>query len=630
MKVYILMGVSGVGKTTLGKELANSLHLPFYDADDFHPKQNIEKMKNGIPLTDEDRAAWLDLLALKINEWKNRGAVLACSALKEKYRKQLAEQNEDHISWIYLYERYEVIKERIESRSAHYFNSDLLRSQFESLEPPNYGIHIKVNHSVNDNLNEILQKIKHPYIGLIGLGVMGKSLVLNMLSKNIPVAVYNRELKGVEENVASNFAREHIDHYSIPAFNDLQAFVKALPRPRNIFLMVKAGIVVDKIIEEILPFLEEDDLIIDGGNSHYKDTKRRVDFLHDKKMNFLGVGISGGEKGALLGPSIMPGGSKAVYERIRSAFEEISAKDKDGKPCCAYIGEEGAGHFVKMLHNGIEYGEMQLIAEFYQYLRFFQKKKPAEIADIFENWNRELQSYLLEISHKILRKEEDGKLLLDNILDVAGQKGTGGWSSIASLELGVSLDTITAAVLARIFSGDKVKRVDAAEKYSFLKSQPQTAVLEKDLFNAFKMATIINHSIGFTCMLEASKEYKWDLNLSEIARIWTNGCIIKSALMVKLVDLLKDKNQSDILLHPEVIAEFKTGFGSFKDVLVKALQDQCSMPVTSAAYNYFLNYTSAQTSANLIQAQRDFFGAHTYERIDAERGKFFTTFWEKK
>lgn len=630
--IYILTGVSGVGKTTIGILLSKKLNLPFYDADDFHPTINVEKMKNGISLQDEDRKDWLESLSKKIKEWdQGSGAVLACSALKETYRKKLQSIPEDRICWIFLHSEYEIILARIEAREKHFFNPDLLQSQYNTLEIPADGVHINVNKTVDQVVEEILDHLENPRseIGLLGLGVMGKSLAINLATNKIKVAVFNRHVEKLEVDIAKSFAGEQKDSFEIPWYDDLGKFVNALGRPRNIFLMVNAGKTVDLVIEGLLPFLEKDDLIIDGGNSHYKDTVRRERELKEKGILFVGTGISGGEEGAKKGPSIMPGGSKESYARIGKFLEEIAAKDKDGNPCCTYIGPEGAGHFVKMLHNGIEYGEMQLIAEFYHFFRFYLNHSPEEIAAVFEEWNIEMKSYLLEISVEILRKKEHDDFLIDNILDAAKQKGTGGWSTNAALELGVPFDTITSAVLARIISAKKDERLKAMELYtssSEEKNKPEISSTE--LFPAYKSASIINHAIGFNLLSEASEAYQWELNLSEIARIWTNGCIIRSAFMEELIKVFKVAPYQNLLLYPKIIEFIKTGKRPLTNVTGEALNAGCPMPVLSAASNYLLSYTSGQTSANMIQAQRDFFGAHTYERTDKARGEFFHTEWK--
>ena len=634
MRVYIVAGVSGAGKTTIGKRLAAELGLPFEDADDYHSPQNIAKMRKGKPLQDEDRKEWLHDLSQKIQEWhKKEGAVLACSALKKGYREILSHSiPKQDLIWIFLHSEYDVISRRLEERKEHFFEPSLLQSQYDELEIADFGIHIDVDTSEKNIIKEIMEKLneegKGSEIGLIGLGVMGKSLALNMASQGFDVSVYNRNVPGVEEDIARNFAHEHRNIHSFPWFHELGDFLDSLERPRNIMLMVSAGKAVDSVLENLLPLLQPGDLILDGGNSHYEDTRRRQELLKQQNVFFIGVGISGGEEGALKGPSIMPGGAREAFSRVQYILEKISARDKNGNPCCAYLGSGGSGHFVKMVHNGIEYGEMQLIAETYQFLRFCYQLEPNEIAGIFEDWNRQIRSFLLEISIDILRKKEEGDFLIDKVLDAAKQKGTGGWSTIAALDLGVPLDTITAAVMARNISGRKEERAKAKKDYSI---DGQKRSRKKDfssLFEAYHTAMLINHAVGFDLLSKASEEYKWNLDLSEVARIWTNGCIIRSAFMERLVDLLEREELKHLLLHPDMITEVKSGSEVLSSILSEALESGVPVPLMSAAMNYFLSFTSNPSSANFIQAQRDYFGAHTYERTDKPRGEFFHSNWK--
>lgn len=637
MKIYIVMGVSGVGKSTIGRLLSEKLEIPFYDADDFHSVENISKMKNKIALVDEDRHQWLKTIAGKIKEWhKGEGAVLACSALKEVYRQELKVIPEEDLIWIYLHSEFDVILQRVAERKGHYFGKELLMSQYKILESPEYGIHVNVNTTVEEvigNIMKAISKVSKSEIGLIGLGVMGKSLALNFASKGINISVYNRQVKDKEVDVAKKFALEHESQYEFTWFDEISHFISSLEKPRNILLMVNAGKAVDMVIEEISPFLNAEDLIIDGGNSYFKDTHRREKELLEKGILFMGLGISGGEEGALKGPSLMPGGSKLAYDRVGKILEKIAAKDKEGNPCCAFLGPEGSGHFVKMVHNGIEYGEMQIIAEIYQLLRFGYGQKPSEIAEKFEEWNLTFKSYLLEITVEILRKKEEDNFLIDKILDAAGQKGTGGWSTNSALELGVPLDTITAAVMARNISGEKERRIKAEKAYNLSgnipsgNDNPENDIFEQ-LFRSFRAASIINHATGFDLLARASKGYKWDLNLAEVARVWTNGCIIRSGLMEDLANSFKKNNEEHLMLHPEYISILKEEESSLKKIISESLKKNIPCPVLSAAANYFLNFISAQSSANIIQAQRDYFGAHTFERTDHSRGTFFHHNWK--
>lgn len=625
--IYIVFGVSGIGKTTIGKMLSCALNIPFYDADDFHPDVNIKKMSDGIPLNDTDRAPWLNLLGGKIKTWnKSSGAVLACSALKESYRGILKTIDNEDVKWIFLNANIELISNRLKSRKNHYFNAKLLQSQFETLEVPRYGLHINANQPKKQIIKQILNNIMvKSSFGIIGLGVMGKSLALNIAGKETSVSVYNRQIPEIEVDIAEKFVNEHIK-MPFQGFDKLSYFVLSLEKPRNILLMVNAGKPVDYVIDDLLPFLDVDDLIIDGGNSHFLDTKKRIKRLDDHKIHFIGMGISGGEEGALKGPSMMPSGSKQVYKRIESVLNTISAKDKNGNSCCAYIGPEGSGHFIKMIHNGIEYGEMQILAEIYYLLRFHGEKSPIEIASVFENWkNDDLSSYLLEITIDILRKKEGEDFLIDKILDMALQKGTGGWSTIAALDLGRPFDTISASVMARYMSAMKLTRVKASKLYNSIVKKHVDIDIDK-LKSTYKASRIINHAIGFDTIQEASKEYNWNLNLSEIARIWTNGCIIRSSFMEKLVKYFKNSNEH-LLLHAEIVEELEASISDYGLIVSQALNGGCTLPVISSGLNYFLGFVSEKSSANMIQAQRDYFGAHTYQRVDKPLDSYFHTQW---
>lgn len=460
--------------------------------------------------------------------------------------------------------------------------------------------------------------------GVIGLGVMGKSICLNIAEKGIPIAAYNRITKG-EEHVVNDFLEENKNFTNLKAFTDLNGFINSLERPRKILLMIKAGKTVDTVIEQLIPLLNEDDIIIDGGNSHYLDTERRTCYLQNKSILFFGAGISGGEEGARKGPSIMPGGSKDDYNLIAPIFESIAARDKDDNPCCAYIGQGGAGHFVKMVHNGIEYAEMQLLAELYSLLT--KSVNYNEIANIFKTWNNgELASYLLEITIEILKHKSEDKYTLDTILDKAGNKGTGSWSSKAAFDLGVPNTMMATSVFARYLSSLKIERVTYSKQID-----KQLATSEKidvnSLKDAYKTARIINHAQGFNLIKQASKEYNWNLNLSEIARIWTNGCIIRSQLMNDVIDIFK---LSDNLLdNSDTFNTISAHEKCLKELIKTGLNYRVSLHAFSAAYYYWLDMTTEKLPANIIQAQRDYFGAHTYQKIGDSSKSFYHTDWNK-
>ena len=633
------MGVSGVGKTTVGKELSSKLETPFYDADDFHPESNITKMEAGIPLQDQDRWPWLDLLAAHIKDWKREGAVLACSALKESYRERLQKYNP--VVFVYLEASFELISERIKTRKDHFFNQELLQSQFDALEIPEKAITISVKETPEKIANTLMNVLSHKAsLGLLGLGVMGKSLARNFASQGITMSLYNRHVAGKEENIALDFIQEHEVLKESLGFDSIPSFIESLALPRKIFLMVNAGPTFDTVLEDLLPYLSKGDIIMDGGNSHYQDTQRRFTTLASKGIHFLGVGVSGGKKGALEGPSIMPGGSTKAYKEVGDFLEKIAALDKAGKPCCTRVGEGGSGHFVKMIHNGIEYAEMQLIAEVYDVLKTMLGYTNDAIALLFKEWNTtDLESYLLEISGNIMCHKEEDTYLIDVILDKAKQKGTGGWSTAAALEIGASLDTISQAVMARIVSGYKKERIKGERLYSLSRKrtceshdQPENEALKRELNlsietikQAYTAARIINHCIGIEALRKASLEYEWELNLGEITRIWTNGCIIRSAFMEDLAPILNESDTS-LFLNKKISQAVKSGLDELITFTTAANKAYIAVPVFSAAVQYILAFTRGESSASMIQAQRDYFGAHTYERKD-KTGSFHTH-WE--
>ncbi len=623
--VIVVMGVSGCGKTTIGKQLSEKMKLPFFDGDDFHPKKNLDKMEKGIPLNNEDRYPWLNILADNIEEWSQKdGAIIACSALKEKYREILASKNKN-IIWIYLSGDQSLIKARIEQRQGHFMNASMLISQFNDLEVPKYGIHADISQSPEKIVNEILanlEPINTSFFGVIGLGVMGRSLSLNIAEKGYALSVYNRITEG-EENSVKDFLEEAEDDMKIEGFTDLSEFVDSLERPRKILIMIKAGNAIDQVVEALIPKLSEGDIIIDGGNSHYKDTKRRADYLENKGLNFIGAGISGGEEGARKGPSIMPGGKKDSYQIIAPVLESIAAIGEDGTKCCVYVGPEGAGHFVKMIHNGIEYAEMQLLAEVYSLLSVSKSKE--EIKDIFLEWNSgELGSYLLEITANIMTKKEGGEYVLDLILDKAGNKGTGSWSTKAAFDLGTVNTMMASAVFARYVSSFKERRKKLAKEINKNIDLGSYISIE-DVKEAYKCARLLNHQQGFEIIRRASESYDWNLSLSDLSRIWTNGCIIRSELMINCISYFK--TYDDLFEHPEIIDVLKRGEDAVKSVLIHGLTNRIPLPLFTEANTYWVSMTTERLSANMIQAQRDYFGAHTYQRVDAPENQSFHTNW---
>lgn len=458
-------------------------------------------------------------------------------------------------------------------------------------------------------------------IGVVGLGVMGKSLSLNIAEKGHTIAVYNRTENG-EANVVSSFLKENKNDNTIHGFTNLEEFVAALELPRKILLMIPAGTAIDEMIAKLLPFLSKNDIIIDGGNSHYRDTNKRYDSLKEQGIHFIGCGISGGEEGARKGPSIMPSGSKESYNSIAPILESIAAKDTQQNPCCAYIGPEGAGHFIKMVHNGIEYVEMQLLAELYAILSNFMDYDA--IANLFLKWNTGKQSsYLLEITSDIFQKKEGDHYLLDRILDKAGNKGTGSWSSKTAFNLGTPNTMMSSAVFARYISTLKEKRKQITPHIKRKKSA--THIDLQHIENAYRFARIINHHQGFELIKSGSDTYNWNLNLSEIAQIWTNGCIIKSSLMEELIHIFKE-NES-IFENISILSLLNSFEEDTSKVLEYGLKNSIPLDTFSSGFNYWLAMSTENLPANLIQAQRDYFGAHTYQRTDATPHKFFHTNW---
>ena len=618
------MGVSGAGKSSVGQALSKSLKLPFYDGDDYHPQANIDKMRQGIPLEDSDRWGWLkNLNQLAKEALKKEGAVMVCSALKEVYRQELSKDLSTACEWIYLKGSYELILERVQSRAGHFMPPELLQSQFNTLEAPKNAIEIDVSATLSEIIQTLEMRLnEEKEFGLFGLGVMGKSLARNLARNGFKIALFNRHLAGVEEGVAENFKDDFPELKEAAAFDEIAAFVNALETPRKIMLMVNAGPIVDHVIEDLLPFLSKGDILIDGGNSNYKDSKRRLDYLSSRQIQFIGAGVSGGEEGALTGPSIMPGGSKEAYAFIQPYLEAIAAKGEDGKPCCSYIGEEGSGHFVKMVHNGIEYVEMELLAEMYAILTTLGKN-PAEIANIFESWKSVSNSYLLEITIDILRKKEGDTPLVEKILDVAANKGTGNWTTIATAELGVPSTLIANALFARFTSSFKAQRQKVA---AIFKHSPEVQTMEEaDLLKAYHFARIVNHYQGFQLISEAAKTYQWNIALSELARVWTNGCIIKSDLMKNLVPLLKESN--DLLDAPSLQNELLLLKPIANKVVAQCILSEIPTSSLSESVNFLNQLKTDRSAANIIQAQRDYFGAHTYKRIHDPLQKNHHTIW---
>jgi len=466
-------------------------------------------------------------------------------------------------------------------------------------------------------------------IGLIGLAVMGQNLVLNMNDHGYKVAVFNRTVSKVDD-----FIQNEAKGTQVVGTHSIEELVQSLKRPRRIMLMVKAGSTVDDMINQVVPHLEKGDIIIDGGNSLFTDSNRRTKDLREKGILFIGTGVSGGEEGARNGPSIMPGGNPDAWPHVKDIFQSIAAKVEDGSPCCDWVGEDGAGHYVKMVHNGIEYGDMQLICEAYQVLRDGLGLSADELHEVFAEWNKgELDSFLIEITAEILSKksDEDNQPIVDKILDTAGQKGTGKWTAISALDLGMPVTLIGEAVFARCLSALKEERVRASKLLNGPAKNDgrhDKKAFVEDVRRALYCSKMISYAQGYMLLREAGKEQKWNLNMGGIALMWRGGCIIRSRFLSKIKDAY-DRNPGleNLLLDDFFRGVLNNYQASWRQAIVHAIGSGVPTPAFSTALAFFDGYRSERLPANLLQAQRDFFGAHTYERVDKPRGQFFHTNW---
>jgi 6-phosphogluconate dehydrogenase len=465
-------------------------------------------------------------------------------------------------------------------------------------------------------------------IGLIGLAVMGQNLVLNMNDHGYKVAVFNRTVSKVDD-----FINHEAASTQVVGAHTMAEFIQLLKPPRRVMLMVKAGNAVDHMIEEVLPHLEKGDILIDGGNSHWPDTSRRTKYLAEKGLLFIGTGVSGGEEGARHGPSIMPGGNPAAWPHVKDIFQAIAAKVEDGTPCCDWVGEDGAGHYVKMVHNGIEYGDMQLICEAYQLMKDVLGLSPDELHEVFAEWNQgELDSYLIDISSQIFaKKDDDGTPLVDKILDTAGQKGTGKWTCFSALDLGMPVTLIGEAVFSRCLSAIKEERVAAS---AILKGprrsqkSPDRKKFVEEVRRALYCSKLISYAQGYMLLREAAKDQKWNLNFGGIALMWRGGCIIRSRFLGKIKEAFDKNPQLSNLLLDSFFNKALTRYqAAWRRALAQAVKSGVPTPAFATAMAFYDGYRTGRLPANLLQAQRDFFGAHTYERVDQPRGRFFHTNW---
>ena len=627
----IVMGVSGSGKTTVGAALAQRLDCSFYDGDDYHPAANVAKMAAGIPLDDNDRAGWLDALAEVIRSGLSRGesGVIACSALKTRYRAvlQAAAPGPDQVRFVYLRGSYETILARMQSRQGHYMKADMLRSQFDALEEPEDAITIDVTLALDAQIRQILsglgdhsQRAAQPRyaLGILGLGVMGRSLAQNFERHGYPVIGYDPAPRLPED-------------FTVRVTQSLPDLVAALKSPRVLLMMVPAGAAVDNAIASLQPHLQPGDIIVDGGNSFFSDTERRSKELEQDGILFVGMGVSGGESGALWGPSLMPGGSAAAWHHIAPMFEAIAARAEDGAPCVAWMGGGGAGHYVKTVHNGIEYGDMQLIAEIYDLLHRGAGLSNAELAEIFARWNDgELRSYLVEITAHILARsdEETGQSLVDLILDEAAQKGTGKWTAQSALDVGAAVPTLSSAVTSRLLSNMKEERVAAQHVLGSARrftgdSARLVAAAEQTLY----ACKVTAYAQGLSLLRMASEDFGWGMNFASIVRTWRAGCIIRAGLLNGIATAFEHKpDLPNLLVDDTFSAAVLEREAAWREVVQTAVALGIPVMSISASLAYFDSYRSARLPANLIQAQRDYFGAHAYRRVDKEG--LFHTQWE--
>ncbi len=627
-KVQILvMGVSGSGKSTIGTLLAKSLGATYLEGDDFHTPENVTKMSDGFALTDEDRWPWLDKLAQVAKTNSESGFVMACSALKESYRSYLLDKIGPQLQIVYLDGDFDLIEKRMKLRSDHYMPTALLKSQFEALESPVNAWVFKISQSAHEIVKNIVNRIEMSQvkaeIGVLGLGVMGKSLARNFASRGISTAVYNVPFAG-EERVVDDFVKE------FPSANflggkDLQDFISSLSTPRAILLMIKAGEPVDEMIDKLSPLLDDGDIIIDGGNSYYKDSIRRYKYLKEKGLEFVGMGVSGGEEGALKGPAMMPAGSQKSKERLLPMFRKIAAV-ADEHPCVDWIGKDGAGHFVKMIHNGIEYADMQLLTEVYAICKNIIGLSNSDTANLLDGWKISMHnSYLLDISIDILREKEDGEELLEQILDVAGHKGTGLWTSKEALDLGVPIPTIACAMTERILSSKKTLR----ESLSPITKQAQNSIDREVLRDGFLFARLIALAEGYYLIKAASDHYGWEVNLPGLSQVWRGGCIIRSDMLKSIITGLEQNEDVDHLFN---ISSFSDLLGSLDHRAFQLLSDvatsSVATPALSSAISYYKSMKTNYLPINMIQAQRDYFGAHTYRKLEDREGVYHTQ-WGK-
>jgi 6-phosphogluconate dehydrogenase len=625
----VIMGVTASGKTTLGEALARRLGWRFIEGDTLHPPSNIAKMTAGIALDDADREPFLRAVGEALRTQRGSGVVVTCSALKRRYRDLLRELA-GPVLFVHPQSDRAQLAARLASRRNHFMPPALLDSQLAALEAPTadeQGLALVGNLPTSQQVEAVVAKLASCDIGVIGLAVMGENLALNIESRGFRVCVYNRTVARV-----TDFIQGRAQGKRFVGAQTLEAFVTALQRPRRILMLVKAGAPVDELIGQLLPLLDAGDILVDGGNSLYTDTIRRTKQVDSHGLHYVGCGVSGGEEGALHGPSMMPGGSAAAWPHLQPVFEAICARTPEGEPCCRWIGSDGAGHYVKMIHNGIEYADMQLIGEAYDVMRRALGMHNTAMSAVFAEWNAgELDSYLIEITRDILAfRDGKGEAVIDHILDAAGQKGTGRWTVNAALEEGVPLQLTTEAVFARNLSAAREEREVAATKLPAMPPTPSVdpAAVIADLRAALYAAKIVSYAQGFALLRAAARTNAWQLDAGGIALTWRGGCIIRSVFLGDIRKAFERNPELTSLVLDDFFARaLATRDAAWRRALTTAIAAGIPVPCLSAALAWWDACRCTSLPANLLQAQRDFFGAHQYERTDRPRGEFFHTDW---
>ncbi|MGI6786338.1 MAG: NADP-dependent phosphogluconate dehydrogenase [Gleimia sp.] len=630
----VVMGVSGSGKTTVAAILQDRLGWEFAEADEFHPQSNVDKMHRGIPLTDEDRWPWLNTIRdwMTDQEKKGKSTIVTCSALKYSYREVLR-RGTAPVIFMHLDGDRELLAGRLAARTDHFMPASLLDSQYATLEelrPDELGAVVDIAGSPAEIASAIEDKLARitgtgdvhaddsasakafADVGVYGLGVMGSALARNIANHGFTTAVIN-----IDSATTDSFILSHGDDGDFVATKNVKDFVESLQRPRKILLMVTAGPAVDSVIADLLPHLDSGDIVVDMGNSHFPDTRRREVSLLQRGIYFVGCGTSGGESGALTGPALMIGGADAAYTQLRPLMESIGAKTEDGASCAVHVGPGASGHFVKMVHNGIEYADMQLIAEIYHLLHESWGMSNAEIADVFADWNRgELASYLLEISAEILRYSEDGVDFVDLVSDRASHKGTGAWSTMIGVELGVNVSVLSSALFARFASGSKV-RAGWPEVISEGGARPAGDVTVEELRQSLLIAKRVAYTQGFELIRAASAEFGWNVDLAQVCLGWRAGCIIRGAMLDEFAEILgQSGHPEDILLAK--VKDIERWLPAMRKVVSSATSVGMPVLAMGVSLSFVEESRAKRLPTALIQAQRDFFGAHGFERVDRE------------